>query len=280
MTILDEIAARTRLRVEEKKKEVPKEILIERLRHREGIGGHENELEGSGNNSSFPFEDALRKPGLSFILEVKKASPSKGVIAKEFPYIAIAKEYEMIGADAISVLTEPYYFHGCDEYLTEVKANVSIPILRKDFIVDEYQIYEAKLIGADAILLICALLTKMQLMHYLELAHALGLSALVEAHEASEIAMAVAAGAKIIGINNRNLKDFTVKLNHSIELRKLVPENIIFVSESGIQTADDIKRLSDHHTDAVLIGETLMRAADKRAKLQELKGAKLQELKE
>ena len=224
------------------------------------------------SNTGFPFEQALAKKRMSFICEVKKASPSKGLIAPEFPYVQIAKEYEAAGADAISVLTEPAFFQGKNEYLTKIRQTVQIPLLRKDFTVDEYMIYEAKNIGADAFLLICAILSPMQLSEYAGIARELGLSALVEAHDEKEVEMALAAGARIVGVNNRNLKDFTVDIHNSVRLRELVPENILFVSESGMKTRQDIARLEQNGTNAVLIGETLMRSADKKAVLQELRG--------
>lgn len=228
----------------------------------------------------FAFEQALLKKSseaasehdIAFICEVKKASPSKGVIAEDFPYVEIAKDYQAAGADAISVLTEPEFFLGANEYLTEIKKNVSIPIIRKDFIIDESQIYEASLIGADAILLICSILSTDQLAAYLKIADTLGLSTLVEAHDEVEVNQALTAGARIIGVNNRNLKTFAVDINNSIRLRRLVPPEIIFVSESGIKTADDIKFLYVNGTNAVLIGETLMRCGDKKAELDKLKG--------
>ena len=216
-----------------------------------------------------PTEDDI-----SFICEVKKASPSKGIIADNFPYLTIAKEYEKAGAAAVSCLTEPYWFLGSDSYLREIAANVKIPVLRKDFTISEYMIYEAKVLGASAVLLICSILSESQLKEYLELAHSLGLSALVEAHSGKEIDMAVNSGAQIIGVNNRDLKTFSVDVKNSASLRSLVPEDRIFVSESGIQTAADVENLRKIGADAALIGETLMRAEDKRAKLEELKGLK------
>ena len=201
---------------------------------------------------------------MSFICEAKKASPSKGIIAEDFPYVEIAKEYEAGGAGAISVLTEPYYFMGSDEYLMEIRKNVSIPLLRKDFTVDEYMVYEAKLLGADAVLLICAILDDEQLKVYREIADSLGLSALVEAHDEEEVRRAVSAGARIIGVNNRDLKTFTVDINNSLRLRSMVPENILFVSESGIKGETEIKNLSANDVDGVLIGETMMRAGQSR----------------
>ena len=221
---------------------------------------------------NFVFEKALRQKDISFITEIKKASPSKGLIAKDFDYIRIAKEYEAAGAAAISVLTEPTAFLGCDQYLKDVRKVVGIPILRKDFTVDEYQIYEAKTIGADALLLICALLDTETIRKYLAICDELGLSALVEAHDAEEVKSALQAGASVIGVNNRNLKDFTVDLQNSVNLRTLVPENIICVSESGIKTQSDVAVLRKNGTDAVLIGETLMRSNDISGEISKLRG--------
>jgi len=216
------------------------------------------------------FYDAIYKNGMSFICEIKKASPSKGIISNDFPYKEIAKEYNEI-ADVISVLTEPTRFLGSDTYLSEVKELVDIPVLRKDFIIYPYQIYEAKAIGADAILLIVAILSLEELKEYLNLAEALGLGCLVEAHDAAEVKTAIEAGAKVIGVNNRNLKDFTVDMKNSINLRNLAPKSIKFVSESGIKTRDDIKILEQNDVDAVLIGETLMRSNDRVKMIKELK---------
>ncbi len=226
-------------------------------------------------NTGFPFEKALSKSGISYICEVKKASPSKGVIAENFPYVEIAKEYENAGASAISVLTEPKYFMGCNDYLKEISKNVSIPLLRKDFTVCEYQIYEAKTIGASAILLICSLLNTETLTKWIALSHSLGLSALVEAHNEEEIKSAIKAGARIIGVNNRNLKNFTVDINNCINLRKLVPDDILFVGESGIKTNEDIKNLRNAKVNGVLIGETLMKSRDKALALKTLNGGEL-----
>ena len=209
---------------------------------------------------------------MHYICEVKKASPSKGVIAEDFPYMEIAKEYEEAGAGAISCLTEPKYFQGRNEYLQKITENVKIPVLRKDFTVDEYMIYEAKLLGASAVLLICAILDDVQLKEYLAICDGLGLSALVEAHDDAEVDRALKAGAHILGVNNRNLKDFTVDTASSRRLRSRIPQNVLFVSESGVKTAEDVAQLAAIGADAVLIGETLMRAPDKTAKLQELKG--------
>ncbi len=223
-------------------------------------------------NTGFPFEKALREGDISFICECKKASPSKGLIAENFPYVSIAKEYEAAGASCISVLTEPKWFLGSNSYLKEITQAVSIPCIRKDFTVDEYMIYEAKLLGASAVLLICSLLPEETLREYIGICDQLGLSALVEAHDEEEIASAVRAGARIIGVNNRNLKDFTVDVHNSEKLRRLVPESVIFVAESGIQTAADIEVLRHGGVNAVLIGETLMRAPDKKAMLDTLRG--------
>jgi indole-3-glycerol phosphate synthase len=216
------------------------------------------------------FYDSINKEGMNFICEIKKASPSKGIISEDFPYLDIAKEYNQI-ANAISVLTEPYFFKGSDKILSEVKSVVNIPVLRKDFIIYPYQIYEAKAIGADAVLLIVAILTKEQIKEYLNLAHSLNLGCLVEAHDENEVKIAIEAGAKVIGVNNRNLKDFTINMRNSINLRNLAPKSIKFVSESGIKTREDIKVLEQNDVDAVLIGETLMRSNDRIKMIKELK---------
>lgn len=220
----------------------------------------------------FAFEKALKKPGLYFICECKKASPSKGLIAPDFPYLQIAREYEEAGADAISVLTEPKWFLGSDRYLEEIAEAVSIPCLRKDFTIDAYMIYEAKVLGASAVLLICSLLSPGQLAEYLGICGELGLSALVEAHDAREAEMALAAGARIIGVNNRNLKDFSVDTDNSLRLRRMIPQDVLFVSESGVKGPEDTGRLREIGADAVLVGEALMRAADKRQALARLRG--------
>ncbi len=266
--ILDEIAAATRERIAAQKEKLPLAELKVQVRdmpiHRDAA-------------RPFLFEQALRgREGddrhIRFICEVKKASPSKGIIAEHFPYEEIAVEYEKAGADALSVLTEPTYFKGSDDYLAAIRKKVQIPILRKDFTVDEYMLYEAKKIGADAVLLICAILSPMQLSEYWGIAEELGLSALVEAHDESEVEMALNAGARIVGVNNRNLKDFTVDINNSVRLRELVPPEVLFVSESGMKTRADIARLEQNGTNAVLIGETFMRSADKAGMLRELAG--------
>lgn len=258
MNILDQLADYARQRVEEVKRQTPlAEIKRQALALPKG---------------DFRFEKALAKPGLSFICECKKASPSKGLIAADFPYLQIAKEYEAAGADAISVLTEPKWFLGSDRYLEEIASAVSTPCLRKDFTVDDYMIYQAKLLGASAVLLLCAILDDAQLREYLALCDGLGLSALVEAHDKAEVDRALNAGARILGVNNRDLKNFTVDTENSRRLRARIPEDVLFVSESGVRTAEDVARLAAIGADAVLIGETLMRAPDKTAKLRELKG--------
>ncbi|MGN1148977.1 MAG: indole-3-glycerol phosphate synthase TrpC [Lachnospiraceae bacterium] len=258
MNILEEIAEKTKVRVADAKSKLP-------LSELKALVADQN------TDTGFPFEKALRGEGLSFICEVKKASPSKGIIAEHFPYVEIAKSYEAAGANALSVLTEPFYFKGSNAYLQEIRKAVTLPILRKDFTVDEYMIYEAKALGADAVLLICAILTDDQLADYGRLAKSLGMSALVEAHDEEEVKRAIKSGASLIGVNNRNLKDFTVDIKNSVRLRELVPEEILFVSESGIKTAADTAELRKNGTDAVLIGETLMRSGNIAQTLQELK---------
>ena len=257
-TILDRLADHARERVEEAKR---RQSLTE-IRQRAS----------DMPKGNFAFENALKKPDIAFICECKKASPSKGLIAPEFPYLSIAREYEAAGADAVSVLTEPKWFLGSDKYLKDIAEAVSIPCLRKDFTVDEYMIYEAKLLGASAVLLICSILSEEQIKEYIGICDGLGLSALVEAHDGEEEEMALRAGARMIGVNNRNLKDFSVDTENSRRLRQMIPPEILFVSESGVGSAEDVSSLRGIGADAVLIGETLMRAADKKAKLRELKG--------
>ena len=257
-TILDQLAEHARERTEQAKKTLPlHDIKAQALALPRG---------------NFAFENALKKPGISFICECKKASPSKGLIAPDFPYLEIAREYEAAGADCISVLTEPKWFLGKDDYLREIAEAVSIPCLRKDFTVDEYMIYEAALLGASAVLLICSILTEEQLAEYIGVCDELGLSALVEAHDEEEIGAALRAGARVVGVNNRNLKDFSVDTENSRKLRALIPADVLFVSESGVRTAEDVAQLREISADAVLIGETLMRVPDKKAKLAELRG--------
>ena len=258
--MLEKIVAKTEERLVESKRNNPLSQLKE-------------EVSKLDINDDFPFKEALKDPEIAIIAEVKKASPSKGLIAEDFDYIKIAKEYEQAGASAISVLTEPYFFKGSNDYLKEIAENVSIPILRKDFTIDEYMIWEAKSLGASAILLIVSILDDVQLKRYLDLAHDLGLSAIVETHDEDEIRTAIGAGAEIIGVNNRNLADFTVDINNSVNLRRLVSDDVLFISESGIKTAEDVRRLKENNVDAVLIGETLMRSDDKKAMIEELKNA-------
>ena len=260
--ILKEIAEKTRERIEENKRILPLSQLKQMVQ--------ENQRDKKPEVLS--FQKALEKEGMSYICEVKKASPSKGVIAQEFPYLQIAKEYEAAGASAISCLTEPFYFQGKDEYLKEIAREVSIPVLRKDFTVDEYMIYEAANLGVSAILLICSLLSEEQLGEYIQLANELGLDSLVEAHNEEEIRCGVRQGAKIIGVNNRDLRDFTVDPMNSVKLRKTAGSEVLFVSESGIKTPEDIALLRENQIDAVLIGETLMRSSNKKEMLEVLNG--------
>ncbi len=256
--ILDKIVAKTRIRIEE----------LKAVKSHEAV---KQEALAAPVNSPFSFENALKTDDIAFICEVKKASPSKGIISEHFPYLEVAREYERAGAAAISVLTEPAFFLGNDLYLKEIKQEVKLPVLRKDFTIDPYQIYEAKLLGADAVLLICAILDTGTVREYIKTADRLGLSCLVEAHDESELNSALEAGARIIGVNNRNLKTFDVDLYNSVRLRKLVPEDKIFVSESGIKTPADISILGKNGTNAVLIGETLMKSGNISEELKLLK---------
>ena len=260
MTILDELADHARERIEQAQRAYPLNSL------------KRDALALPKSNGVGAFEQVLARPGMSFICECKKASPSKGLIAPDFPYVKIAQQYEDAGADCISVLTEPTRFLGSDEYLRDIAATVSIPCLRKDFTVDPYMIYEAKVLGASAVLLICALLSEDQLREYMGVCDELGLSALVEAHDEAEIDRAVSVGARIIGVNNRNLKDFSVDTDNTRKLRARIPQDVVCVSESGVRSAEDVAKLRRMGVDAVLIGETLMRADDKKAKLAELRG--------
>ena len=258
--ILDKIIEATKIRVaEEKQVESPETVKAAAV--------------ALPTDTGFPFETALRQQDFNFICEVKKASPSKGIIAEHFPYLDIAKEYEVAGAAAISVLTEPDFFKGDKKYLQEIASTVKIPVLRKDFIIDEYQIYQAKVWGASAILLICACLDVPTLTKFRELADSLGLSSLVEAHDEHEVQMAIDCGARIIGVNNRNLKDFTVDVQNSVRLRNLVQDDVIFVSESGLETPEDIQVLRDNNIGVALMGETFMRSPNKVEKLAYLYGS-------
>ena len=260
MTILDKLAEHAKERVAEAKKDISFSEICR--------------VAMSMPKGGFEFENALRSDDISFICECKKASPSKGLIAEDFPYLQIAKDYEAAGADCISVLTEPKWFLGRNDYLKEIAANVSIPCLRKDFTVDEYMIYEAKALGASAVLLIVSILSETQLREHIKICDELGLSALVEIHDEKEALTAINAGARIIGVNNRNLKDFSVDTENSRRLRNLIPRDILFVSESGVKTADDVNALREIGADAVLVGETLMKAENKCEKLKELRGSR------
>lgn len=259
MTILDEIAEYAKERV---------------LKSKSIISLNEmQDMAFSFDKGDFAFEKALLGDELSFICECKKASPSKGLIEPNFEYLKIATEYEQAGADCISVLTEPKWFLGSDQYLKEITGKVKTPCIRKDFTVDEYMIYEAKTLGASAVLLICSILSKEQLKEYMEICDKLGLSALVEAHDAKEVETALDIKARIIGVNNRNLKDFTVDTSNSTKLRSMIPQDVIFVSESGVKGPEDIKAIRESGANAVLVGEALMRAKDKSLALKNLRGA-------
>ena len=258
MTNLDQLAEHAWERIAEKKNKVSLEEIRKQAQ--------------ACPRGDFAFENALKKEEIAFICECKKASPSKGLIAPDFPYLEIAREYEKAGADCISVLTEPKWFLGKDDYLREIATTVSIPCIRKDFTVDEYMIYEAKLLEASAVLLICSILSERQIREYIGICDELGLSALVETHDEAEVETALSAGARLIGVNNRNLKDFTVDTGNSRRLREKIPKEVLFVSESGVRNAEDVGNLRRIGADAVLVGETLMRAEDKKKKLEELKG--------
>lgn len=294
MNILETITERTRERIREQENLIPlsqmrrmaeavlrderagtaaEAVLREEQTGAAAEADSAGERKGAGHGTvDMPaFERALRQPGMSFICEVKKASPSKGIIAEDFPYMDIAKDYEAAGASAISCLTEPYWFLGSDVYLEEIAENVSIPVLRKDFTCSEYMIWQAKALGASAVLLICSVLDDGELRAYHRLTEELHMSALVEAHDADEIERAKQADARIIGVNNRDLKDFSVDIGHSARLRQLAGEDTVFVSESGIRTPEDMRTLCENGTDAVLIGEMLMRAPDRQAALRALK---------
>ena len=273
MTILDQLADHARVRVEKAKGSVSPEAMRRRA---EQLAKDEADIHGQTAEAQpqawFRFERALSGPDIGFICEVKKASPSRGLIAEHFPYLEIAKEYEAAGAECISVLTEPKWFLGSGEYLRQITEQVQTPCIRKDFTVDEYMIYEAKVMGASAVLLICSLLDTGTLERFIRTADGLGLSSLVEAHSEEEIRSAVEAGARMIGVNNRNLKDFTVDVHNAERLRKLVPDGILFVAESGIRSAEDVRLMREAGADACLVGETLMRSPDKAAMLRSLRG--------
>ncbi len=258
MNILTEIAEKVRAKVEEQKRRLP-------LSQLKSLAGSAPEQRG--------LAAALSRPGINIIAEIKRASPSAGLLSEHFEPAAIARMYAGGGAAAISVLTEQDYFLGSLDHLLEARRAVDLPALRKDFILDDYQIYESRAGGADAILLIVALLDRHKLAHLIELAGELGLEALVEVHTASELETALQAGAQIVGVNNRDLRDFKVSLNVSLELARLMPENIIKVSESGIKSLRDIVRLRRAGFDGFLIGEQLMRASDPRQALRALLAA-------
>ena len=263
MNILDKICETTKERIEKEKQKIS---LVEVRKNAESIKNIEKE-------KYFNFEKAIgKKEKINFICEIKKASPSKGIISEDFDYIEIAKDYQKAGADAISCLTEPHYFLGADEYLKAVKETVNIPVLRKDFIIDEYMIYKSKNIKADAILLIAAVLDKYKLKDYFDIANDLGISSLFEIHNEEELEKVLNLNPRIIGVNNRDLKTFEVDINNSVRLRKLIPNNIIFVSESGIKCREDIKTLEENKTNAVLIGESLMTKKDKEKEIKKLRG--------
>ena len=276
--ILDTLAQATKKRIDGQKQLKSLEALKQELSEKAKSGelvlpDKEKSFEENFNNPSlYRFEKNLKGKGIHIIAEVKKASPSKGLIDPNFDYMKVARDYEMAGVECVSCLTEPDYFKGSDEIFMEIRRALKTPMIRKDFTVDEYMIYQAKLMGADCILLICAILDDEALMNYYKLADSLGLSVLVETHDEEEMERALKIGARMIGVNNRNLKDFTVDIGNSIRLRKMVPENVIFVAESGIKTREDIKELEDCGTNGVLIGETFMRAADKAKELKLLKG--------
>ena len=260
--ILQQIADRTRARVAWEQDIMPADEMRGRAQAKAAREGE----------PTFPFERALATPGMSFICECKKASPSKGLISPTYSPADIARDYQAAGAAAISCLTEPHWFQGSDDHLAAVAASVDIPVLRKDFVVDEYMVYQAKVTGAEAVLLICSILNDEELAHLVAVAHSVGLSALVEAYQPEEVPRAIAAGARVVGVNNRDLRTFQVDFGRSIDLRPLVGPDRVFVSESGVRTREDVARLEEAGVDAVLIGETLMRADDKRAMLDDLRG--------
>lgn len=227
----------------------------------------------AGPGQGEQFVSALNRPGLSFLCEIKKASPSKGLISPDFPYLDIARAYEAAGADGVSCLTEPKWFLGSDDIFRQVRRTISLPMLRKDFTVDEYQIYQARLMGANAVLLIVSLLDGETLKGYLDLCRSLGLAALVEIHDGQEVDAALNAGAEIIGVNNRNLKDFSVDFSNAARLRDRIPPGVLYVAESGLTGPEDAAALKRLGADAALVGEALMRAPDKGAMLASLRRA-------
>ncbi len=289
MTILDQLARHAAERVEQDKKRISLEE-IRGLARAAGAAGAacaagaagtvgkaglnvETSRAAFGDTGRRSFYDAISKPGMSFICEVKKASPSKGIIDPVFDYTGIGRAYEEAGADAISCLTEPKWFKGSDAIFREIRSIVKTPMLRKDFVVDEYQLYQARVMGADCILLICALLEQKTIQRYLGICEELGLAALVETHDEAEILSAVKAGARLIGVNNRNLKDFSVDLENASRLRELIPDDRLYVAESGVRTPEDAARLKEAGADAILVGEAMMRAPDKAAFLHAMREA-------
>nr|WP_295679298.1 indole-3-glycerol phosphate synthase TrpC [uncultured Lachnoclostridium sp.] len=267
--ILEKIVEATKDRIKQEKHRYPEEIMKKRAIEMADRQGFLRSL--TGNSDKLDFEEAMSRPGVNFLCEIKKASPSKGLIAQEFTPVLIAKEYEEAGAAAISVLTEPTFFLGSDNYLMEVKKEVEIPVLRKDFILEAYQIYQAKLLGADCVLLIVSILGDECLTRFIKICDELGLSALVETHDEGEVKRALKCGARVIGVNNRNLSTFEVSIRNSLTLRSLVPKEVIFIAESGISAPEQIKELKDANVNGVLIGETLMKAANKKEMIQNLK---------
>ena len=258
--ILQTIAAHARTRVAADREKVSLEELKALCRE-------------AGPGQGEQFVSALNRPGLSFLCEIKKASPSKGLISPDFPYLDVARAYEAAGADGVSCLTEPKWFLGSDDVFRQVRQTISLPMLRKDFTVDEYQIYQARLMGANAVLLIVSLLDEETLSRYLELCRSLGLAALVETHDGQEVDDALNAGAEIVGVNNRNLKDFSVDFSNAARLRDRIPPGVLYVAESGLTGPADAAALKELGADAALVGEALMRAPDKGAMLASLRGA-------
>ena len=279
MTILSKIIEATKERIiEAKKSKTIDELLEGILDNQDKLAAEiaENEKREEKVDiivkEDFCFERALEGDDISFICEIKKASPSKGVIAENFNWLEIARDYEIAGANAIYILTEPVFFQGDNRHLIDVANTVRIPILRKDFIIDGYQIYESKLLGADAILLIASILRPEEIKHFIKIADGLGLSCLVETHTEEEIISSLKAGARVIGVNNRDLKTFNVDINHTVRLRPFVPKDKLFVSESGISSSDHINKLKRIGANGVLIGEALMKKSDKKRALREFRG--------
>jgi len=254
--ILEKIVDKKIFEVEARKKGVPLKLLEQKISKRNG-----------------PRNFLKKSPGkIQLIAELKKASPSKGIIREDFEPIALAKQCEKGGADALSILTEEHFFKGKIEYLDAVKEEVAIPILRKDFIIDEYQIIETMAYGADAVLLIAAILKQKVIERYLKVIHDFGMSALVEVHDGEELAMVLDTEARIIGINNRDLKTFKTDIENTERLIENIPKEKIMVSESGIFTRSDVKYLEGLDVDAILVGESIMACNDIPGKIKELKG--------